>query len=212
MIMIPKPTGEKTMKRSRWMVVAVMLFVGCGGPTPTDQDGAEQPKRSAASANVDEPEKKTPEPVEPSGPPPRTTPFGVTENTFEEQVLNNPLPVLVAFWSADSEGCREMAPVLQEFAKEAAGKAVVAKMDVAKNRDSAAAYSADFAPTLVLIHQGEVAFHATGPQTLDELRAALDVMRSAARRIANPEDQPLKEASPAEAVRVVNGLGATVER
>ena len=79
-----------------------------------------------------------------------------TDETFEELVLHNDKPVVVDFWAAWCGPCRMIAPTVEALAKEYAGKAKVAKMNVDDNQLTPSQYNIRGIPTLLLFKGGRV--------------------------------------------------------
>jgi thioredoxin 1 len=86
----------------------------------------------------------------------------VTDNDFETTILGADKPALVDFWAVWCGPCRMVGPVVEEIAEEYDGRAVVAKLDVDANRDTAVRYGIQAIPTLLLIKDGEVAEKIVG--------------------------------------------------
>ena len=82
--------------------------------------------------------------------------IAVTDNDFESTVLKADKPALVDFWAVWCGPCRTVGPIVEEIAEEYDGQAVVAKLDVDANRDTAVRYGIQAIPTLLLIKDGEV--------------------------------------------------------
>jgi len=79
-----------------------------------------------------------------------------TDATFEEEVINSNLPVLIDFWAVWCGPCRMVAPVMEELANDYAGKVKVGKLDVDHNPRSAMNYGIRSIPTILLFKNGEV--------------------------------------------------------
>jgi thioredoxin 1 len=80
----------------------------------------------------------------------------VTDQTFENEVVQSPTPVLVDFWAAWCAPCRAIAPVVDEIASEYTGKLKVTKVDVDSNPAIATKYSIRSIPTLLVFKGGDV--------------------------------------------------------
>ena len=97
----------------------------------------------------------------------------VTKENFEQEVLNNKLPVLVDFWASWCGPCRMLMPTLEALSKELAGKAVIAKINVDEQPELAAQFGVMSIPTLVVVRGGQVVSSAVGVQPKGKLLAML---------------------------------------
>lgn len=82
-------------------------------------------------------------------------PIHVTDDAFEEAVLKADVPVIVDFWAPWCGPCRMVAPILDEVAKEYAGKVIVAKVNTDENPEWATRYGVRGIPTMLFIKNGQ---------------------------------------------------------
>ena len=82
--------------------------------------------------------------------------LAVTDQTFENEVLQSGTPVLVDFWAEWCGPCRLISPILDELSVEYAGRLKVTKVDVDSSPGVAAKYGVRGIPTLILFKNGRV--------------------------------------------------------
>ena len=92
----------------------------------------------------------------------QTAPVHVTDATFEAEVLESDLPVLIDFWAEWCGPCRMMSPVLDKLAKEFAGQVKIAKVNVDENPGLAQAFRVMSIPTIMLVKQRTIVFSQPG--------------------------------------------------
>jgi len=85
-----------------------------------------------------------------------TNTLALTDLTFDREVLNSEVPVLVDFWAEWCGPCRIVAPTLEAIADEYAGRLRVGKLNVDDNGGTAMRYNIRGIPTLLLFKGGRV--------------------------------------------------------
>lgn len=98
----------------------------------------------------------------------------VGEESFKESVLEAKAPVMVDFWAQWCGPCLATAPILEELAKEYAGKMDFVKVDVDANGPLAAKYGIASIPTMLIFSGGQPVQQITGYKPKKELQKALD--------------------------------------
>lgn len=98
----------------------------------------------------------------------------VSDSSFEAEVLQSQLPVLVDYWAEWCGPCKMIAPILDEIAKDYAGKLVVAKMNVDENSAIPAQFGIRGIPTLMIFKGGNVEATKVGALSKSQLTAFID--------------------------------------
>ena len=100
-------------------------------------------------------------------------PIEVTDQTFNEVVLQSDLPVVVDFWAVWCGPCKMIAPALEQIAAEYEDQIRVAKLDVDHNSETAMKYGVMSIPTLILFKNGEDVERIVGFMPKEKLVAKL---------------------------------------
>lgn len=98
----------------------------------------------------------------------------VSDNTFERDVLQSDLPVLVDFWAEWCGPCRMLAPTVEAIAKEYSGKLRVAKLNVDENITTSERYGIRGIPTLLVFKGGQVRDQIVGNYPRDHIVKVLE--------------------------------------
>jgi len=91
-----------------------------------------------------------------------TKTVAVTDETFQAEVLDHDLPVLVDFWAEWCGPCRMVGPILDKMAEEFAGQIRVAKVDVDANPQLSQSFKVMSIPTLMMVKDSTIVFSQPG--------------------------------------------------
>jgi thioredoxin 1 len=98
----------------------------------------------------------------------------VTDTSFQAEVIESEVPVLVDFWAPWCGPCRMVAPVVEEIAEERGEALKVVKLNIDENQNTAVQFNVMSIPTLMLFRNGEVAKTVIGAYPKRKLEAELE--------------------------------------
>jgi thioredoxin 1 len=103
-----------------------------------------------------------------------TKTVAVTEGTFESEVVQATLPVIVDFWAPWCGPCRMVGPILEEIAAENEGKVKVAKVNVDENPALAQRFGIRGIPTIILFKGGDQIDTTVGAPTKEHIQEKIN--------------------------------------
>jgi len=98
----------------------------------------------------------------------------VTDDTFEDEVVNAEGPVLVDYWADWCGPCKMIAPILDEIAEQYEGKLKIAKLNIDENPNTPPKFGIRGIPTLMLFKNGNVEATKVGAVSKSQLTAFID--------------------------------------
>ena len=98
----------------------------------------------------------------------------VSDATFDAEVLQASLPVLVDYWAEWCGPCKMIGPILDDMAREYAGKLKIAKLNIDDNQATPPQYGIRGIPTLMLFKNGAVEATKVGALSKTQLMAFVD--------------------------------------
>lgn len=102
-----------------------------------------------------------------------TRPLVVTDTNYAAEVESSPLPVLLDLWAAWCGPCRMIAPIVEQIARELAGRVRVGKLDVDQHPQTAARFNVQGIPTLLILKNGREIDRIVGAASKETILARL---------------------------------------
>jgi thioredoxin 1 len=109
-----------------------------------------------------------------SKPPKPGKPIPVTDETFQELVLNSRIPAVVDFWSPSCSHCQVMGGLLNEIGPEFAGRVQIFMLNVGQNSQIASSYRIQGVPTVIFFLRGKEFDRIVGLLPLNPLKAKIN--------------------------------------
>ena len=98
----------------------------------------------------------------------------VTDDSFEQEVLNSEIPVLVDYWAEWCGPCKMIAPILEEIVGDYTDKVKIAKLNIDDNPNTPPKFGIRGIPTLMLFKNGEVEATKVGALSKSQLTAFIE--------------------------------------
>jgi|ADurb_Cas_03_Slu_FD_contig_31_964719_length_443_multi_18_in_0_out_0_1 thioredoxin 1 len=95
----------------------------------------------------------------------------ITNENFENEVINSNKPVLIEFWAAWCGPCKMVSPTIEILAEELEGQVKVGKINVDEEQELAGNFGVMSIPTMVMMKDGKITHKAVGAMSKDAIKA-----------------------------------------
>ena len=100
--------------------------------------------------------------------------YTVTDNNFDEEIKNSPIPILVDFWAEWCGPCKQIGPILEDIGKAKKDKVKILKLNVDENPQTPQKFGVRGIPTLMLFKDGKLVDTKVGSLPKNMLESWLD--------------------------------------
>lgn len=97
-----------------------------------------------------------------------------TDQNFEAEVLKSQTLAVVDFWAEWCTPCKIVSPIIEELAKEYAGKVKIGKLNVDENQNSSSSYNVMSIPTVMIFKNGQPVNSVVGARSKQDYKKAID--------------------------------------
>jgi thioredoxin 2 len=97
----------------------------------------------------------------------------ITDRTFNDEVLTFPGPVLLDFYSNSCPHCHTLTPILNQMAKDYAGRVKIAKLNIERSPTTASRYDVMSTPTIIFFKEGKEVNKLLGAVPRTEIESRL---------------------------------------
>ena len=98
----------------------------------------------------------------------------LTDKTFDKEVYNSDIPVMVEFWGSWCPPCKMMAPIIDQLETEFAGSVKVCKLNIDRNRTTSGRFRIKGVPAMFFFENGSVVREEIGAKSYAQLRSIIE--------------------------------------